>query len=313
MNIEIGEIESKIEIKDKIFDHLLQLAYKIKEKNKDKRVRFYHCCFSHDTENLDYYCSKEGFKHDEGMYIIKRDRVLHRNFFIKKGELNYMKDKEIIKKEVMDAYYFRHATKEFDPVKKISDDDFSFILEAGRLSPSSIGSEPWKFIVVQNPDIREKLTKVSWGGKGQIPTCSHLLVILARTIKDTKYDSDYLKNQLFEVRGVSPDRYEEAKEKYRDFQVNHFKLLESDRTILDWACKQTYIAMGNMMTAAAHIGIDSCAIEGFIYDDVQEILSHEGLLEDGHLAVSVMIAFGYRVKDPGVKKRNKLDDIVRWI
>ena len=224
-----------------------------------------------------------------------------------------MMDKGIIKKELLDTYYYRHATKEFDPDRKISEDDFNFLLEIGRLSPSSIGSEPWKFVIIQNPEIRGKLTEVSWGGKGQIPTCSHLLVILARTIKDTKYDSDYLKKQLFEVRGVSPDRYEEAKEKYRDFQTNDFKLLESERTIFDWACKQTYIAMGNMMTAAAHLGIDSCAIEGFKYDEVQKILAQEGLLEDGHLAVSVMVAFGYRTKEPKDKKRQRLEDIVQWV
>lgn len=62
-----------------------------------------------------------------------------------------------LKTQILDAYNFRHATKEFDPNKKVSDSDFEFILETGRLSPSSLGLEPWKFVVVQNPEFREKL------------------------------------------------------------------------------------------------------------------------------------------------------------
>lgn len=238
--------------------------------------------------------------------------LLHRDVLIRKGELK-MLDKERRKKELLDTYFYRHATKKFDPNKKISEEDFNFILESGRLSPSSIGSEPWKFLIIQDSALREKLMKVCPGGQRQIPTCSHFVVILARTIKDTKYDSDYLKKLLLEVRGISPDIYDEIKEKYREFQENDFKLLESERNIFDWACKQTYIALGNMMTAAAHIGIDSCPMEGFNIDKVQDILSQEGLLEDGRLAVSVMVTFGYRLKEPKVKMRQRLKDIVKWI
>lgn len=70
-----------------------------------------------------------------------------------------------LKKQILDAYNFRHATKEFDPNKKVSDSDFEFILETGRLSPSSLGLEPWKFVVVQNPEFREKLREYTWGAQ----------------------------------------------------------------------------------------------------------------------------------------------------
>jgi len=69
------------------------------------------------------------------------------------------------KQEILDAFNFRHATKEFDPTKKISDEDFQFILETGRLSPSSVGYEPWKFLVVENKDLKEKLKAVSCGAR----------------------------------------------------------------------------------------------------------------------------------------------------
>lgn len=69
------------------------------------------------------------------------------------------------KQQIIEAYQFRHATKEFDPEKKISESDFEFILETGRLSPSSLGLEPWKFVVVQNPELREKLREFTWGAQ----------------------------------------------------------------------------------------------------------------------------------------------------
>lgn len=224
-----------------------------------------------------------------------------------------MSNHEDKKKEILEAFQFRHATKEFDPTKKISDSDFQFILEAGRLSPSSVGYEPWKFIVVQNRQLREKLREVSWGAQGQLPTASHFVVILARTIKDTKYDSKYVEDQMLNVKKFPPEVFEQIKVRYKSFQEEDLHLLESDRAIFDWACKQTYIALGNMMTAAAQIGIDSCPIEGFDFDKVQAVLEEEGLLENGHLGVSVMVAFGYRAKEPRPKTRKKLEDIVQWI
>lgn len=224
-----------------------------------------------------------------------------------------MADREAKKQEILEAFQFRHATKEFDPNKQISDEDFNFILETGRLSPSSVGYEPWKFIIVQNKNLREKLREVSWGAQGQLRTASHFVVILARTIQDTKYDAEYVENQMLNVKKIPKDIFEQMKIRYKSFQEYDLHLLESERSMFDWASKQTYIALANMMTAAAQIGIDSCPIEGFDFDKVQQVLSEEGLLEDGHLAVSVMVAFGYRVKEPRPKTRKNMEDIVQWI
>jgi len=93
-----------------------------------------------------------------------------------------------------------------------------------------------------------------------------------------------------------------------------FHLLENERYLFDWASKQTYIPLGNMMTAAAQIGIDSCPIEGFNYNQVHDILKNEGLLEDGKFDVSVMVAFGYRIHEPKREKtRRSLDQVVQWV
>jgi nitroreductase len=222
-------------------------------------------------------------------------------------------NREIKKQEILKAFQFRHATKEFDPDKRISDDDFNTILEAGRLSPSSVGYEPWKFVIVQNKELREKLREVSWGAQGQLPTASHFVVILARTIKDTKYDTTYVENQMLNVKKISREIFEQMKIRYKSFQEHDFHLLESDRAIFDWACKQTYLALANMMTTAALLGIDSCPIEGFDFEKVQQVLAEADLLENGHLAVSVMAAFGYRAREPRPKTRKRMEDIVQWV
>ncbi|RRJ63761.1 NAD(P)H-dependent oxidoreductase [Paenibacillus oralis] len=217
----------------------------------------------------------------------------------------------IKKEEILAAFEFRHATKEFDPTKKIAAEDFNFILETARLSPSSVGLEPWKFVVVQNPDLREQLRAVSWGAQGQMPTASHLVLILAR--KDARYDSDYFWQQMTGVKQIPADNVKNMMGRYQEFQEGDFKLMESERALFDWASKQTYIALGNMMTSAALIGIDSCPIEGFDRDSVDAILREEGLLENDQYGISVMAAFGYRVKAPRPKTRREADDVIRWV
>ncbi|HJV45137.1 MAG TPA: NAD(P)H-dependent oxidoreductase [Bacillota bacterium] len=224
-----------------------------------------------------------------------------------------MMDKEGLKKQILDAYLDRHATKEFDPNKKISDDDFRFILETGRLSPSSFGFEPWRFVVVQNPELREKVKHTAWGAFGKLPDASHFVILLARTILDTKYDSAYLQDHFRNVKHMPEENMARYLERIEGFQKNDFNLLDGERPLFDWASKQTYIALGNMMTAAAQIGIDSCPIEGFDIAKMNQLLDEEGLLENGHFGISVMAAFGYRVKSPSPKTRRPFDDVVKWI
>lgn len=216
------------------------------------------------------------------------------------------------KQEILEAFHFRFATKKFDNVKKISREDFHFILEAGRLSPSSFGFEPWKYLVVQNPELREKLSKVSPGAQSQLSTASQFVVILAR--KDIRFDSDYVRNHLSSVKQMPIEAQKSMLVRFKSFQESDLQLLDNDRALFDWSCRQTYLALGNMMTAAALIGIDSCPMEGFDYGAVTKILEDEGLLENGHLGVSVMAAFGYREADPiRPKTRKEMDQIVDWV
>lgn len=221
---------------------------------------------------------------------------------------------EHTKEEILKVYQFRHACKEFDVNKKVSDEDFHFILETGRLSPSSFGFEPWRFVVIQNQDIRNKLLPVAWGAQKQLPTASHFVAILARKKEDMIYDSSYISNFMKNIQQLPEEVVTMKRGFYKAFQETDFQLLESDRAMFDWASKQTYIALGNMMTAAAQIGIDSCPIEGFHQEKVEAILKEEGIVSGDTFGVSVLVAFGYRAEEPKRDKtRQTMDMVVEWI
>jgi nitroreductase len=218
-----------------------------------------------------------------------------------------------IKQQIIEAFNFRHACKEFDPARKITDEDFNIILEAARLSPSSFGFEPWKFLIVQNGDLREKMRAVSWGAQKQLPTASHFVVLLARKGIDLHYDAPYLKTIMEEVQkspeGVIAGRIARVK----SFQEGDFHL-DDDRMLFDWACKQTYIALGNMLTAAALLGIDSCPIEGFNRDQLEAVLTQAGAIDGAHFGVACMAAFGYRATAPAwAKTRRGINEVAEWI
>lgn len=225
-----------------------------------------------------------------------------------------MAEKEKIKDKVLNAYAFRHACKEFDPSKKVSNDDFSYILETGRLSPSSFGLEPWKLLVIQDAALREKLYPVAWGAQKKLMTASRFVIILARKTKDLRYDSPYFHDFIRTVKKLPEDVAQGTTRTVENFQKNEFRLLESDRAMFDWACKQAYIALGNMMTAAALIEIDSCPIEGFDRAKVDQILMEAGLYRPEEFGAACMVAFGYRAAQPSFPKtRQPIMQVVQWV
>ncbi|QRN85769.1 NAD(P)H-dependent oxidoreductase [Clostridia bacterium] len=218
------------------------------------------------------------------------------------------------KEQLLEAYDFRFACKEFDREKKISEEDFEFILETARLSPSSFGWEPWKFIVVQNMELREKLKEYSWGALKQLPTASHFVLLLARKAVDTKAGSDYLTHIANDVQQLPQEVSDMKMEFFKNFQQGDFDLTD-ERKLFDWASKQVYIALANMLTAAAYMGIDSCPIEGFNRQKVETLLHDEGIVDTEEFGLAVMAAFGYKSEDVHMhgKTRQELDDIVEWI
>jgi len=198
---------------------------------------------------------------------------------------------------------FRHACKIFDENKKISDDEMHYILKAGQKSPSSFGMEGWKFLVITNEALKVKLRPVCWD-QVQVTSCSHLVVILA-AIDNVKVESGEVKKRF--TRREMP---QENLDFYMDIYAKHLeKTLDSDENIYHWTSKQSYIALGNMMTAAAYIGIDSCPIEGFEKENVEKILE----LDTTKWQLSVVVPFGYRLDEQPTQLRLPFEEVVEFI
>lgn len=208
-----------------------------------------------------------------------------------------------MKNDFTNAMDFRHACKIFDETKKISDEEIHYILEAGRKSPSSFGMEAWKFLVITNEDLKAKLRPFCWD-QVQVTSCSHLVVILAG-IENAKVESGIPKKRF--MRREMP---QEKLDFYLDIYEKHLeKTLSSDENIYAWTSKQSYIALGNMMTAAAFIGIDSCPIEGFEKENVENVLG----LDTTQYQVSVIVPFGYRLNAQSNQLRLPFDEVVEFI
>jgi nitroreductase len=201
------------------------------------------------------------------------------------------------------AMNFRHACKVFDNTKKISDEDMKFILETARKSPSSFGMEAWKFLVITNDELKEKIQPFCWN-QAQVTTCSHLVVLLAR-IESVKPESG-LPKARFQRREMPQEKLDF----YLNLYADHLKeTLSTDTNIYHWTSKQTYIAMGNMMTAAAYIGIDSCPIEGFEKEKVEEVLG----LDTKQYQLSCVLPLGYRINEQSTQQRLPFDEVVEFI
>ncbi|NQY20061.1 MAG: NAD(P)H-dependent oxidoreductase [Campylobacteraceae bacterium] len=208
-----------------------------------------------------------------------------------------------MRNEFIKAMDFRHACKEFDNTKTISDEDIRYILETGRKSPSSFGMEAWKFLVITNKELKEKIKPFCWDQK-QITSCSHLVIILAG-IDAAKPESGMVRKRF--ARREMPV---ETLDFYMGLYAGHLKdTLSTDENIYSWTAKQSYIAAGNMMTSAALIGIDSCPIEGFEKSKVEEVLE----LDTKKYQLAMVLPFGYRINTQSTQQRLAFDEVVEFI
>lgn len=201
------------------------------------------------------------------------------------------------------AMDFRHACKIFDETKKISEKEIHTILEIGRKSPSSFGLEGWKFLVITNQTLKEKLRQACWN-QVQITSCSHLVILLAQ-IEGARVESGKPRAQLGR-RGMS----QEQLDGYVQLYATHLQeTLSSDEKTYAWTARQTYIAAANMMTGAAFMGIDSCPIEGFDKQQVEEILE----LDTKAWQLSLVLPFGYRLHPQSTQLRLPFEEVVTFI
>ena len=178
---------------------------------------------------------------------------------------------------------WRYATKKFDTTKKVSDSDLAILKEAIRLSTSSYGLQPYKVLIIENEEIRKQLQPVSWG-QSQIVDASHLFVFANYTdIEDTHIDN-YVED-IAATRGLNVSDLQG----YSDFMKSKIVPLPADKKAI-WTSKQTYLALANLMNAAAEMKIDVTPMEGFEPERYNEIL---GLNASG-LNACLVATVGYR-------------------
>ena len=188
--------------------------------------------------------------------------------------------------ELLKQLNWRYATKKFDSTRSISAEDWQALEHVLVLTPSSFGLQPWKFVVVTDLGIRQQLVAHSWN-QTQVVEASHLVVLAIKKDLGPPEIDRYLA-RMAEVRGSSLESLAGLRKMLigslvppKGFEIN------------EWATRQAYIALGNFLTAAAMLGIDTCPMEGFVPAQYDEIL---GLPEKG-LTAAVACAAGYRAAD----------------
>ncbi len=181
---------------------------------------------------------------------------------------------------------WRYATKKFDGTRRVSDVDLGKLLEATRLSASSYGLQPYHIFVISDQETKERLRPASWD-QSQITDASHIIVFANNVdVDDTLIDA-YLQN-FSETRNIPINKLKG----FGDFMKSKLtRLSEKEKGV--WASKQTYIALGNLLSAAAEMKIDTCPMEGFEPEKYNEILK----LNEKGLNASLVIPVGYRSKE----------------
>ncbi|MDR1152707.1 MAG: NAD(P)H-dependent oxidoreductase [Bifidobacteriaceae bacterium] len=212
------------------------------------------------------------------------------------------------------AFRSRRATKAFDPAKKIPDDDVSFLFEIARLSPTSHGLEPFRVIAIADPQVRADLVAKAGGVAAQMVDASHLLALTANTAAAVRPDSAVNRHVKVDVQGLAHAEFPAWCERFGSFLTTRYGAGADERALFDWAARQAYIVLGNLMTAAAIIGIDSCALEGMVYERADAILADAGAIDPATERLAVMVALGYRLGEPRhPATRRPLDEVVRTV
>ncbi len=198
-------------------------------------------------------------------------------------------------REHLEALNWRYATKKFDPERTLSDQELGNLLEAVRLSPSSYGLQPYKILVISDPELRRQLLPVSWN-QSQVIQASHLLVFAHRTDFGPELIDSYLE-EVAQTRGTQLENLKP----YADFMKSKLLGMPANEKAA-WSARQAYIALGTLLSAAAEAQIDTCAIEGFEPERVSEILG----LDSQRLRAGVMAAVGYRSEADATQYNKKV-------
>jgi nitroreductase len=205
---------------------------------------------------------------------------------------------------LIDCLQWRYATKKFDPAKIIPAETWQALADSLVLTPSSYGLQPWKFIVITNPELKTQLRPLSWN-QAQVTDCSHYVVFAIKKNLTAEHVDRFV-SRTAEVRGTST----ESIEGYRNMMVADVVNGARSFNVNEWASRQTYIALGNFMTCAALLGVDTCPMEGIEPVNYDKVLK----LSDLGYATVVACAAGYRAIDDKyadlAKVRFAIDDVI---
>ena len=209
--------------------------------------------------------------------------------------------------QLLDALNWRYATKVFDAAKKIPTDTWQTLEQSLVLTPTSYGLQPYQFLIVANPAKRAELLPHSWNQK-QVVDASHFVVFIART-EMKEADVDKLIKRTTDLRQLPAD----ALNAYRGMMIGDIVNGPRGQKAHEWAARQAYIALGNLMTCAAVLGVDTCPMEGLSPVEYDKILNLNG---SGYATV-VACALGYRAASDKyaslAKVRYEATDLVKHI
>ncbi|GIW97255.1 MAG: NAD(P)H-dependent oxidoreductase [Pirellulaceae bacterium] len=210
----------------------------------------------------------------------------------------------IAPEQLIEQLEWRYAVKRFDPDRRIDEATWAALERCLILTPSSYGLQPWRFIVITDPDVKAQLPALSWGQK-QPQDCSHMVVLAARKTMDAEYIQRYMQS-VVQTRELPPD----AMQGYQRVLVSTVEKIDSH---LDWNARQVYIALGQLMVGAAMLGVDTCPMEGIDPAGYDRLL---GLAETDYTTV-VGCAVGYRHPDDAqanaAKVRFSADELITRI
>jgi len=209
--------------------------------------------------------------------------------------------------QILQQLDWRYTTKKFDPTQKIPDDTWHALEQSLVLAPSSFGLQPWKFLVIRNPDLRQQLQGAAWG-QSQVVDASHLVVFAIKKGVNAGDVDPYL-DRMADVRQTAKENLQGLENMIKGFLQEPPFPLDPDA----WSARQVYIALGFFLYSAAMLDVDTCPMEGFVPDQVNEIL---GLSEQGDAAV-VLCTAGYRAADDKyaemAKVRYKTEAVVQYV
>jgi nitroreductase len=188
---------------------------------------------------------------------------------------------------LVSAMEWRYAAKSFDPNRKIAPETWAALERSLVLTPSSYGLQPWKFVVVQEQAMRETLRPASWNQR-QVTECSHYVIFAQKTGLDESYVDKFIQ-LVASTRGVGLETLSGLRKGILGDVVHG----ERSRYIREWAARQCYIALGNFMTSAAVLGIDTCPMEGF------EPVKYDDILGLGKLGLTATVACAAGYRNPG--------------